>query len=409
MIAGLRKRLIAGTSAALAAILLVMLVVVNAVSFYTSWRQTNESLALLAGEGMQSDSPARMRENLPGVAASSLYRVSNCCMIRLRRDGSLYEWKSENTQRFDDALVLRILEEIKSTGKERGRAGNWAFQIEKAARGDRIAVIDVSAELEYAANLLRITLAVGLLFWLILSAMAALLIVRLLRPVEEAFARQQRFVWDASHELKTPLAVISANAQVLARELGENEALGYIVDEVDRTGALVQSLLTLARMDAGKTAGETHAFDLGKSLLGAMLPMESLAFEAGHTLELKICEGVRFTGNEAMIQELAVILLSNAIQYAQRGSRITVSLQAKGAARVLTVHNTGSYIDPKTRAHVFERFYRGEASHNRETGGSGLGLSIAKRIVDLHGGTIRVRSSMEEGTAFVITLMERRA
>lgn len=406
MISKLRKKLIVTAVIALAVIFLAMIALINAVTDYAACRQVSQSLEVLAGGQTEGGTTQRVRENLPDVTASSLYRVSNYCVIRLTRDGSLYEWKSENKQLYTDSSVRQLLEEIQTTGRDRGRVGTSMFRIVRADRGDRIAVIDITAELANAASLLRITVVVGFLFWGLLSALAAVLICRLLRPVSEAFSRQRQFVWDASHELKTPLAVISANAQVLSREIGPSENLGYILDEVDRTNALVQNLLALARMDANRVKGDVREFDLGKLLLETVLPMESLAFEQGKTLTIHVPEGIDYTGNETMIRELAVILLSNAIQYSDTGSEITVSLRAKGPHRVLTVHNTGSYIEPEARQHIFQRFYRGEASHNRQTGGSGLGLAIAKSIVEFHQGSIRVESSRETGTAFLVTLTD---
>ncbi len=404
MISKLQKKLIIITVISLAVIFIAMIALMNAVSYFTTMNQISRSLEVLAGSQTEGGTIARVRENLPNVTASSLYRVSNYCIIRLTRDGELYEWKSENGQLYNDAVVVQIIQDVKATGVDSGRIGTKMFRIVQADKGARIAIMDVSAELESSSSFLRISAGVGFLFWVILSCLAAVLICRLLRPVSEAFSKQQQFVWDASHELKTPLAVISANAQVLSREIGKNENLGYILDEVKQTDALVQNLLSLARMDANRVKGDIHEFDLGKLLLQTVLPMESLAFEQGKSFDIQVSEGIYYTGNEALIQELAVILLSNAMKYSGAGSEITISLQAKGSHRLLTVHNTGSYIDPETQKHIFERFYRGEASHNRETGGSGLGLSIAKSIVDFHHGTIRVESDRETGTIFIVTL-----
>ena len=403
MIQSLQKKLIAATTVCLAVILLVMIALINAVSSYSAFHQVSQSLEVLAGTQTDNRSTQRIRENLPDVTASSLYRVSNYCILRLTRDGQLYEWKSENTQLYNDETVAQILSDIQAHGGDRGRVGQRMFRIAPGAHGDRIAVIDIRTELENAASLLRITAVVGILFWVLLSVLAAVLICRLLRPVSLAFAKQQQFVWDASHELKTPLAVISANAQVLSCEIGPNENLGYILDEVERTNTLVQNLLCLARMDAKRVKGEIRELDLGKLLLQTALPMESLIFEQGKTLVLQIPEGIGCHGNEALLQELVVILLSNAVQYSAPGSQITLSLQAKGSHRILCVHNTGSFIPPEIQAHIFERFYRGDASHSRETGGSGLGLAIAKSIADFHQGSIRVESTPETGTAFLVT------
>lgn len=406
MVQKLQKKLIITVVSSLAVIFIVMIALINAVSFYSTQSQVSQSLEVLVGSQTEGGTTQRVRENLPDVTASSLYRVSNYCIIRLTRDGSLYEWKSENKQLYNDSTVQQILEEIHAQGSNQGRVETRMFRIARADKGDRIAVIDISAELANASSLLRITVIVGFLFWGILSVLASLLICRLLQPVSEAFAKQQQFVWDASHELKTPLAVISANAQVLSREIGQNENLGYILDEVNRTNTLVQNLLSLARMDLSRVKGDVREFDLGKLLLRTVLPMESLIFEQGKAFTIQVSEGIYYTGNETLIQELAVILLSNAMQYSETGSEITITLRAKGSHRVLTVHNTGSYIEPEVRQHLFERFYRGEASHNRETGGSGLGLAIAKSIVDFHHGTIRVESSRDNGTAFIVTLTD---
>ncbi len=406
MIDKLRKKLIISTIAALLVIFVVMIWAMNAISFYSTQRQVSHSLEVLAGSQTESGSTQRIRDNLPDVTASTLYRVSNYCIIRLIRTGEIYEWKSENGDLYNDAVVENLLQEIKDSGETQGKIGSHMFRVEKADRGDKIVVIDIRSEQESARNLLRITIIVGTLFWAILSCLSAVLICRVLRPVSEAFQKQQQFVWDASHELKTPLAVISANAQVLALEIGENESLQYILDEVGRTNTLVQNLLSLARMDADRTKGEIREFDLGKTLLQTILPMESLIFEQGKVLNLQISEGIFYTGNEGLLQELAVILLSNAMKYSEPGSEITVSLRAKGSHRVLRVHNTGSYIDPETRQHIFERFYRGDSSRNRDAGGTGLGLAIAWSIVEHHRGNIRVESDPQSGTAFIVTLTD---
>lgn len=406
MIDKLRKKLITSTIAALLIIFVVMIWAMNAISFYSILRQVSQSLEILAGNQTEGGSTQRIRDNLPDVTASTLYRVSNYCIIRLTRTGEIYEWKSENGDLYNDTVVENLLQKIKDSGETQGQIGSHMFRLEKADHGDKIVVIDIHSEQESARNLLRTTIIVGTLFWMILSGLSAVLICRVLRPVSEAFQKQQQFIWDASHELKTPLAVISANAQVLVMEIGENESLQYILDEVGRTNTLVQNLLSLAQMDANRTKGEIREFDLGQTLLQAILPMESLVFEQGKELNLQISKGIFYTGNEALLQELVDILLSNAMKYSEPGSCITVSLRAKGSHRVLRVHNTGSYIAPETRLHIFERFYRGDSSHNRDAGGTGLGLAIAWSIVEHHRGNIRVESDPQSGTAFIVTLTD---
>ena len=195
--------------------------------------------------------------------------------------------------------------------------------------------------------------------------------------------------------------MISANAEVLAGEIGENEWLGYIQSEVKRTDHLVQNLLTLARMDKGSVEAVFRPFDLSQAVLQVALPFESTVFEAGKTMELDVPDGVMVKGDQDMIQQLVVILLSNAVKYSDDGGAIRVTLDARGP--VLKVHNTGPAISPEVLPHIFDRFFRGDAAHNRETPGNGLGLAIAQNIMDVHKGKITAESSPEAGTTFTVT------
>ena len=228
--------------------------------------------------------------------------------------------------------------------------------------------------------------------------------LQLMGLVQASFDRQKQFVWDASHEFKTPLAVISANAELLSRQVGPNEYLGYIQSEVRRTDSLVQNLLTLARMDKGTVTAEMKRFDLSQALLGVALPFESTVFEAGRTLETDVPEGVWIRGDEAMLQQLAVILLSNALKYSNEGGLIRLSLAQKGRGAVITVYNTGPGIAPENLEKIFDRFYREDLSHNSAIAGNGLGLAIARTIAGAHRGHIRAESEQGKSATFIVTL-----
>ena len=190
---------------------------------------------------------------------------------------------------------------------------------------------------------------------------------------------------------------------MLEQEIGENEYLGYIRSEVRRTDTLVSNLLTLARLDRKEGTAEMKSFNLSRALLDVVLPFESTVYEAGKTLETEIPDNMECTGNEEMIQQLAVILLSNALKYSNEGGRIEVSLKARGRQRELRVFNTGDPIAPEDREKIFDRFWRADPAHGRETGGHGLGLAIARTIVETHKGKISVES-IEGGNAFTVLL-----
>ena len=335
-----------------------------------------------------------------GDTAASL---SSSYTIRLDGAGKVSSWSSDREELYSGEQVQALADEILASGQNRGRIGTQFFILSQREGSRTAVVLDARLEMESVRRVTLIAAATGALACFILGVAAFFLIRRMVAPVEEAFRRQRQFVWDASHELKTPLAVISANAQVLEDDVGENENLGYIRQEVERTDKLVQGLLSLARMENGTVKAERRPFDLSRTLLSAALPFESTVFEAGKNLETDIPEGVRAVGDEAMIRQLALILLDNALKYSEDGGTIRLTLKPRRKGAVFSVANTGPGIDAADLPHIFERFYRAEKSHSRETGGSGLGLAIAKELAEANGA--RIRAESREGlTTFTVTI-----
>ena len=356
----------------------------------------------------QMDPRQRMNErrrafgNLQGSAA--LASLSNAYTVTLDAEGGVTAWSSDRADLYTDAQIQAFADAALATGRTAGRVDTQYFRL--TGSGDARLLIALDARLEFlsAQRMLRASTMVASLACLLLAAGAYLLIRRMLQPVQASFDRQKQFVWDASHEFKTPLAVISANAEVLSREIGPNEYLGYIQSEVKRTDSLVQNLLTLARMDKGTVAAEMKRFNLSDALLAVALPFESTVFEAGKTLETDIPEGVFLRGDEAMLQQLAVILLSNALKYSDANGTIRLSLAQKGRGATITVYNTGMGIAPEHLTKIFDRFYREDLSHNSEVAGNGLGLAIAQTIAQAHKGHIRAESEYGKSATFTVTL-----
>jgi len=348
------------------------------------------------------------RGGLRGGALSerggSLANLSNTYTITLDADGGVTGWYSDRSDLYDDAQIQAVADAMLADGRDAGQVGAQFYRLAESG-GSRL-LIALDARLEYlsADRALRANALAAGAACLLLSAGAWLLIRRMLAPVQASFDRQKQFVWDASHEIKTPLAVISANAEVLAREIGPNEYLGYIQSEVRRTDSLVQNLLTLARMDKGTVSAQIKRMNLSDALLAVALPFESTAFEAGRTLETDVPENVFIRGDAAMLQQLAVILLSNALKYSDEGGTIRLSLAQHGRGAVITVYNTGAGIAPEHLEKIFDRFYREDASHNRKTEGNGLGLAIARNIAEAHRGRIRARSVPGRSATFTVNL-----
>ena len=330
--------------------------------------------------------------------------LSSYFTAELDENGAVCAWFSDRAELYTDEGIADLADQIVSAGKDSGRIDTQFYRLADRETGKLLIVVDQSLALQDARRVLRLTLLLAVAEDALLSLGAIWLIRRMVKPVDEAMEKQKQFVWDASHELKTPLAVISANAEVLESEVGPSKPLEYIQSEVRRTDQLVQSLLTLARMEKGSVQAQHVPFDLSHTVLSVALPFESAIFEAGKQLNTEVPDGIAYTGDPEMIKQLCVILLSNAQKYSDAHGLITLSLEARGDRRILKVHNTGPAIPEEAQQKIFDRFYRVDSSHNREIEGNGLGLAIAQSIVKEHKGKIAVASREGEGTTFTVML-----
>lgn len=286
----------------------------------------------------------------------------------------------------------------------RGTVQNFRFLSQERQYGRILVFHDNTFERSVQLRLFFITSVIFLCSLAVVFFISLFLSAWAMRPVKDAFQKQRQFVADASHELKTPVTVIRANTDLLEGEVGPNRWLTSIRGEGERMQALVNELLLLAKYDISGRAFTKLQFDLSKTIQGAVLSFECLVYEQGQKLITRIDDGLTFSGDEQRIKQLCAILLDNAVKYTPKGGTITVILTAHGRSKQLTVRNTGAGIDEVEQAKIFERFYRTDSSRARNTGGFGLGLAIAKSIVDAHGGKITVDSQQGDYVDFIVTL-----
>jgi heavy metal sensor kinase len=230
----------------------------------------------------------------------------------------------------------------------------------------------------------------------------------LLARLDESFEAMRRFVADASHELRTPIAVIRGEADVaLSHDRGAaeyRESLAIVLDESRRLSRLVDDLLNLARADAGRVRLEAHEFYFNELLAECCRSLQTLAGASDITLECRSPGDVQFCGDEALLRRLAINLLDNALRYTPPGGKVTALLEADAAAVRISISDTGVGIPPEAAPHVFERFYRADKSRSRQDGGFGLGLAIVKWIAEAHNGTVELSRHPGSGTTFTVTL-----
>jgi signal transduction histidine kinase len=282
---------------------------------------------------------------------------------------------------------------------------NYQYYAAPKSYGSVIVYTNKSAENALMKKSMYISIFVTFLAMLALMLVAIALSHYITRPVGEAFTKQKQFVSDASHELKTPLTVISANADLLEDEIGDNKWLGYIKSQTERMRTLVYDLLDLSRMDAAKEKQTVfERFNLSEAVTNAVLPFEGTAFELNKNLQVNIDENIYYYGNEKQIKQLAAIFLDNAMKYSNENGNVRVTLKKTKDKLQLEFFNTGCNVRDDEREKIFERFYRSDTSRARQTGGYGLGLAIAKSIMDSHRMKIVVNSVENAWMKFTISL-----
>lgn len=347
------------------------------------------------------------RDDSPRAALVSL-------VIEVDATGTLTRVVNARTGIDGDALVDIVAGVVTGDATEGySRSLHLAWNSLPIGGGTRIAVVDTSSTDDVLMQLAINDLQIIVVALLALLGISRGLATWALRPVEQAWEQQRRFVADASHELKTPLAVMLANTQILERDSGLSEDarrwVSSTADEAVQMKALVNDLLQLARADEqdapASTTQRAEVVDLSEMVESAALEFDAVAFERGCSVEAEVDGGIRYKGDPEQLGRLVRILIDNAIKYAEGGTEIGVRLSRFVGHPTLSVHNEGRPIDAEDLPHVFERFYRSDKARTRDgAGGYGLGLAIAKSIAEGHGGSISVTSGREQGTTFTVRL-----
>ena len=292
---------------------------------------------------------------------------------------------------------------VSNKNSEEGYIGNYIYKIRSFNNNEKEIVL---AENETVIKRLKSTYILAIVFaflgLIIIYIIAKKISTTIVKPVEESFDKQKQFVSDASHELKTPLAVIEANADVLQAKVGENKWITYIQKEVQSMNKLVNDLLTLARMENTNSIN-IQKFDLSKEAQMSIAVFESMIYEKKIVLETNISEGIVFNGEKEDIKHIISIILDNAIKHTERDGKIIVNVQKEKNDIKIEIKNQGEPIPVEEQAKIFERFYRIDKARNRNEKRYGLGLAIAKGIVEKYNGTIKANSNAGF-TSFIVKL-----
>ena len=330
--------------------------------------------------------------------------------VQLDKNNNITNVYYNNMDKVDMDTLLTLVDSTLNNSNTTGLIQNESFRFLKHVNqnGMKIAFADRSLETNTLKSLLKTFILVGI------GSLTAFFIVSLylanwaVKPIKRSWEQQRQFVADASHELKTPLTVILANTDIVLSHKDDTitnqiKWINYIKTEAQRMTTLVNDLLFLAKTDANKNKVILSKINFSDTVWNCVLPFESVAFEQEKIIDTEIASDVFINGDNSRLKQLIVILLDNAIKYSNEKSTINITLSQNQDKMNFSINNTGEPISKEQITYIFERFYRVDESRAREKDGYGLGLSIAKSIVETNHGKIAVKSSKSEGTTFTVS------
>ena len=389
MIDKLRKKIFWIIQISLSVIILGIIILFTVFSYRNTI--TSSTMFMDRLEGRKIDEPREFSEEVNDRYIEGVYK------IQINNNNA--------TSKSDDITdeIKNYAIEVSNRSLDEGYIGNYIYKVRKIGlNGKEVTLIESEDTINRLKTTIIVSIIIGFLGLIIIYIIAKKISKTIVKPVEDSFEKQKQFVSDASHELKTPLAVIEANADVLQDKVGENKWITYIQKEVQSMNKLVNDLLVLARMENTNTE-LNQKFDLSKEVQMAVSSFESMIYEKKIELEININEGIEFNGDKEDIKHIISIILDNSIKHTEENGKIIVNTLKEKSDIKIEIKNQGEPIPEEEREKIFERFYRVDKARNRNEKRYGLGLSIAKGIVEKYNGNIYA-TSKDGFTSFIVKI-----
>lgn len=384
----LRKKFVATAVGSVAVVIAIMAIALNFINYYkleekidTTLLDASRSQALIKifaedGDDLVITKNSSTSTDYNGFSIAKVDDFGK--IIKTYRDDTLIPDQDALQSKVNDAL---------SKGKTSGFLGSYRFLKVETNVGNLILFLNCQRELDSYNSFIENSLLISIGVIASVFVLIVLISKRVIAPIQETYIKQKQFITGASHELKTPLAIISSNVDVLEMENGDSKWMQNIHNQVERLNSLVNSLVVFSRMEEKDTVERTR-FDLTSVLKSRIEDFDELADFQKKNIAADIDENLNYYGEEASIVQLMDILLENAIKYAPEDSGISVSLKKNRKHAILKVSNKAD-VKKGDLSKVFERFYRLDESRNSAIKGYGIGLSMAQLIAEKHKETIR--------------------
>ena len=409
MINRLRNRFIRIATLSVAAVMLLLTAILNTANFISTDRDLRNTLTLIyENEGTiptashsgqtppekpdapPADAPA-MKDRPSGPFTEETPYSTRYFVLRYLDDGTLTMADLDKIAAVTEADTDEYLAAAVSSGAGYGYYGQYRFFVAHTGDDRNMAIFLDSYQAFRSMRLILVwSLIADAACILLVLLLVVLLSRRAIDPVVRSAERQKQFITDASHELKTPITVITTSLKVLEMDVGKQKWIDKALGQTEKLTSLVNSLVTLSRMDEEKSPLRMADFPVSDTVRETAESFRDFAQEKGHDLELSVTPDLTYCGDEYAIRQLVSILLDNAIKYALPGTQVSLSLEKRRRGVALQTTNRCDISQPIDTARLFDRFYRADPSRST-TGGFGIGLSIARSIAEGHRGHISAR------------------
>ncbi|MCD8111152.1 MAG: HAMP domain-containing histidine kinase [Clostridiales bacterium] len=407
MIKKIRIKLIAAAMLSLFVVLTVIMIIIAVISYQNVITAADTVLALLAeneGEFPETDdyrndsSSSNSRLNSQELPYESRY-----FSVLLTGDGEIISSDLGNIAAVDNSMAAIYAQTIMEEQTTNGFVDDYRYLVTDTDTGILIIFLDCGNNIGTWRTLVFTCTIVSVVGLAAVFLLLLFLSDRIVKPFAENHEKQKRFITDAGHELKTPLAIISADMEILEADFGENEWISDVRHQTKRMTDLTNNLITLSRMDEEDIKSKRIEFSLSDLTEEMVQSFQGPARTGSKTLSADIQPLISIRGDEKALRQLVSVLLDNAMKYTDAGGRISVTLKKQRNQIRLAVFNTTESISRDHLKHLFDRFYRTDQSRNSGTGGYGLGLSIAAAAVQSHKG--KIFASTEDEKSLLITVL----
>ncbi|MCD8038729.1 MAG: HAMP domain-containing histidine kinase [Lachnospiraceae bacterium] len=388
-----RRKIIAVIMSIFIALFAGTLCIIYYCSYQEVYRQNREMLLRYAQAYWQNGNPAGTGElppdsDMQDFQAEHAYRLLSFHSAAFSESGAIISIDNDPDMGLSDEALIALAGQLIAGESQSGVYGSWVYLIEGGREITLVVLMDNMILSGSMGTLLRYTVFFGGIVIFLLFFISLYLARRIVQPLEEGYQKQKQFISDAGHELKTPLAVISTNAEMLERKFGQNKWLDNIRYENSRMTELVRRLLELTRAENARP--QMLRVNFSRIATGGILAFESTAYEKELQLVSEIRDEIYVSGDAGQLGNLVSILTDNALSYAPKHSVVTAALWSERGRAYFSVTNEGPEISKEQQKSLFERFYRADSARGGNSSHYGLGLAIAKAIVTSHQGKIEV-------------------